>query len=167
MRRLLTLAIFSLTLAVPAALAQNQTYSGGEYGLELPSPTWRIISEPDSIHQYAEFIYGNRNDGYLRIRKEVVEAGSTSSDRASRDQETKLRFLPGYVEGKSEKFSGRLDGVTFSYEFTSGGKPMAGRVYYLQADNRTIYTLYFTGLRDQLTRIRIETDAIARSFHFK
>ena len=41
---------------------------------------------------------------------------------------------------------------------------MAGRVYYLQADNRTVYTLHFTGARDKLLRIRNQTDAISRSF---
>ena len=44
---------------------------------------------------------------------------------------------------------------------------MLGRVYYLQADNRTIYALRFTGLRDKLTRIRNQTDLIARSFKLK
>jgi hypothetical protein len=42
-----------------------------------------------------------------------------------------------------------------------------GRIYYLQIDNRTIYTLRFTGLRDKLMRIRNQTDLIARSFRLK
>jgi hypothetical protein len=78
-----------------------------------------------------------------------------------------LRFLPGFVEGKEEKFSGRLNGVTVSYEFVKTGKPMMGRIYYLQADNRTVYALRFTGLRDKLARIRNQTDLISRSFRLK
>jgi len=106
-------------------------------------------------------------DGYLQIRKEIVDAGTTPSDLAQRDQEQKLRYIPGFVEGKQEPFSGRLNGVTASYEFTKAGKPMMGRIYYLQADNRTIYALRFTGLRDKLARIRNQTDSIARSFKLK
>jgi hypothetical protein len=44
---------------------------------------------------------------------------------------------------------------------------MLGRIYYLQADNRTIYALRFTGLRDRLARIRNQTDLIGRSFKLK
>ena len=44
---------------------------------------------------------------------------------------------------------------------------MLGRVYYLQADNRTIYALRFSGLRDKLSRIRNQTDLIARTFKIK
>jgi hypothetical protein len=54
-----------------------------------------------------------------------------------------------------------------SYEFVRGGKTMLGRTYYLQADNRTIYTLRFTGLKDKLARIRNQTDLIARTFKLK
>ena len=52
-------------------------------------------------------------------------------------------------------------------ELSRDGKLMAGRVYYLQADGRTVYVLHFTGLRDKLQRIQNQTDAIARSFRLK
>ena len=84
-----------------------------------------------------------------------------------RDHDLKLRFFSGYVEGKEENFAGRLKGVTSSYEFTAAGHPMLGRIYYLQADSRTIYVLHFTGARDKLMLIRNQTDAIARSFQLK
>jgi hypothetical protein len=170
MRRLtIFLALAAVFMLVSAAVMAQQTYTGGntDYTLELPSEKWRVIQEPDSLHEHAEFIYGDRNDGFLRIRKEVVEAGTTASDIARRDQDQKLRFQTGYIEGKEEKFAGRLDGVTFGYEYTSGGKAMAGRIYYLQADNRTIYALRFTGLRDRLQLIRNQTDSIARTFRLK
>jgi hypothetical protein len=170
MRRLtIFLALtFIFTLGSLVATAQETfTSDNAGYTLELPSEKWRVIQEPDSLHEHAEFIYGDRNDGYLRIRKEVVEAGTTASNISQRDQDQKLKFQTGYVEGKEEKFAGRLNGVTFAYEYTAGGKAMAGRLYYLQADNRTIYALRFTGLRDRLLQIRNQTDAIARSFRLK
>ena len=84
---------------------------------------------------------------------------STIADFAHHDLDQKTRFLPGYVIGKEEPFTGRLPGMTTSYEFTERGKPMAGRTYHLQADPRTVYVLRFTGLRDKLLRIRNQTDS--------
>ena len=167
MKRVISLTLVFLVFAVQFAAAQ-QTYSHEkvEYTFELPSPTWRSILEPDAAHENPEFVYGDRLDGYLTIRKEIVEAGTTPSQLAERE-EVKLGFLPGFVQGKEEPFNGRLDGVTVSYEFVRTGKPMLGRTYYLQADSRTIYTLRFTGLRDKLSRIRNQTDLIARTFKLK
>jgi len=168
MRRILAFALILIGLATPVALAQ-QLYSHEkvDYSFELPSTTWRAILEPDAAHEHPEFVYGDRLDGFLTIRKEIVDAGITPSELARRDQDLKLRFLPGFVEGKEERFNGRLDGVTISYEFVRTGKPMIGRTYYLQVDNRTIYALRFTGLRDKLNRIRNQTDLIARTFKTK
>lgn len=162
------MAILVLVLASGVVAAQDPYTSGNnEYAVELPSSIWRVVSEADSVHQHMEFVFGDRLDGYLQIRKEVVDAGMTASDVARRDLDQKLRFLPGFVEGKEESFAGRLSGVTVSYEFVRTAKPMMGRIYYLQADNRTIYALRFTGLRDKLSRIRNQTDLIARSFKLK
>jgi hypothetical protein len=150
-----------------AAAQQVFTSDQVEYTLELPSSVWRAISEPDAVHEHAEFVNGDRLDGYLQIRKEAVDAGTTASDLAHRDLDQKLRFFPGFVEGKEEPFKGHFNGVTVSYEFIKTGKPMMGRIYYLQADNRTVYALRFTGLREKLARIRNQTDMIARSFQLK
>ncbi len=172
MRRLnvsLAASILFALAALATASAQTQTFSDDKvnYTLELPSQTWRVVSRPDEMQQRAEFIYGDRLDGYLQVHKEMVEAGVTPSDLASSDKDDKLRFKPGYIDGKEERFAGRLNGVTLSYEYTYSGKPMVGRIYYLQADNRTIYVLHFTGLRDKLSRIRNQTDGIARSLKVK
>jgi len=166
----LKMILMSAVLALSCSLASAQqafTTDKIDYAIELPSTTWRIISEPDAAHEHVEFVYGDRLDGYLQIRKEIVDAGTAPSDLAQRDRDQKFRFLPGFVEGKEDPFSGRLNGVTVSYEFIKTGKPMLGRIYYLQADNRTIYTLRFTGLRDKLARIRNQTDLITRSFKLK
>lgn len=151
-----------------ASVAQ-QAYSHArvDYTFDLPSPTWRSILEPDAAHENPEFVFGDRLDGYLTIRKEIVDAGTTAAQLAERDMDQKLRFLPGFVEGKQDPFNGRLDGVTITYEYTKTGKVMLGRTYYLQVDNRTIYALRFTGLKDKLSRIRNQTDLIARSFKLK
>jgi hypothetical protein len=163
------IAILLLMTAICSLVAAQELFTSDqvEYTIELPSTQWRVISEPDASHGHVEFVYGDRLEGYLQIRKEVVDAGTTPSDLARRDMDQKLRFLPGFVEGKEEPFKGRLSGVTISYEFVKTAKPMVGRIYYLQADNRTIYALRFTGLRDKLARIRNQTDLISRSFKLK
>ena len=161
-------AVLLLALGCSVTIAQQvYTSDNVDYVIELPSTDWRVISEPDAAHERVEFVFGDRLDGHLKIRKEVVAAGTTASDIARRDQDQRLRFLPGFVAGKEEKFAGRTNGVTASFEFIKTGKPMLGRVYYLEADNRTIFALRFTGLRDKLARIRNQTDSIARSFKVK
>ena len=168
MRRRLLFVLVLVGGMMSAAFAQQMyTHDKVEYTFELPSPTWKTILEPDSAHEHPELVYGDRLDGYLTVRKEVVDAETTPSQLAQRDLDQKLRFLPGFLEGKQETFNGRLDGVTVSYEFTRTGKVMLGRTYYLQADNRTIYALRFTGLKDKLSRIRNQTDQIARTFKLK
>lgn len=155
-------------LAASSVIAQTlYTHDKIDYSFELPSATWRSIMEPDAVHEHPEFVYGDRLDGFLTVRKEIVEAGTTPSQVAHRDMDQKLRFLPGFLEGKEDPFNGRLDGVTISYEYTHTGKVMLGRIYYLQADNRTIYALRFTGLKEKLSRIRNQTDLIARTFKLK
>lgn len=168
MRRILAFTLVLFGLMAPVALAQQlYTHDKVDYSFELPSATWKSIMEPDAAHDHPEFVYGDRLDGYLTIRKEIVDAGTTPGELAARDQDLRLRYLPGFVEGKQESFNGRLDGVTMAYEFVRTGKPMLGRTYYLQVDNRTIYALRFTGLRDKLSRIRNQTDLIARTFKIK
>ena len=159
--------LFLLATSGFTAIPAQEVFDGGDYTLELPSATWKAISDSDAVHERAEFVNGDRLEGYLKVRKEVVDAGTTPADVARRDMDQKLRFLPGFVEGKQESFNGRLDGATVSYEFIQTAKPMMGRIYYLQADPRTIYALRFTGLRDKLGRIRNQTDVIARSFKRK
>lgn len=168
MRRTARLVMVLIGLMASIASAQQlYTNEKVDYTFEIPSPGWKVISEPDASHEHAELVYGDRLDGYLQIRREVVDAGTTAAQLAQRDQDLKLRFLPGFVEGKQETFNGRMDGVTISYEFVRTGKPMLGRIYYLQADNRTFYTLRFSGLKDKLARIRNQTDLIARTFKTK
>ena len=169
MRCLTAVIAFALFSASYSTAGAQEVYTNSkvDYSLELPSATWHVIVEPNPAHEHVEFVYGDRLEGYLQIRKEVVDAGTTPSELARLDRDQKLRFVPGFVEGKEETFSGRLNGVTISYEFVKTGKPMMGRIYYLQADNRTIFALRFTGLHDKLARIRNQTDLIARSFKLK
>ena len=171
MRRFIVFAVLFFMLVTAPAIASAQgemfTRANLDYALELPSSAWRAIASSEGANQSSEFVYNDRMDGYLRIRRETVDAGMTTQALAARDQDNRLRFLPGFVEGQTQNFAGRLRGTIMTYEYTTGGRPMSGLVYYLQADNRTIYSLHFTGTSDRLRRIRNQTDNIARSFHLK
>ena len=85
MRRLTIFFALASIFALAAAAQAQETFSSAnaDYTLELPSARWKTMQEPDSLHEHAEFIYGDRNDGYLKIRKEVVEAGTTRGRCAS------------------------------------------------------------------------------------
>src|SRR5439155_10446577 len=87
---------------------QEFSYTNPKAGftIQFPSGTWRNVGEPDDVHQHTEFIYGDRNDGYLRIRKEPLDEGLTVQKFAEREQDQRTRFLPGFVDGKSEAFNG-------------------------------------------------------------
>ena len=159
------LALFALA---SAARAQEPfTSETDDYTLELPTQTWKALPRTDGAHRHTEYVYGDRSDGYLRVRRGVLGGETSLNEFARAEADTKLRFLPGFVVGKEAPFSGRLSGVVSTYEYTNAGKPMAGRVYYLKADERTVFVLHFTGARDRLQRIQNQTDAIARSFRLK
>ena len=96
----------------------------------------------------------------------VVDASTTPSDVVRRRQ-TWDRHLAGYVLTKEESFTGRLSGSKFAYEYTRGGKPMIALIYYLEADNRTIFSLLFRGPRAGMENLRNQADSIARSFRLK
>lgn len=170
MRRLIVTSFFAfIILSSSFALAQGQNFTdvNVDYTLEFPNTTWKLIAKPDNIRAQAEFIYGDRLDGYLRVRKEILDEGVTLSELARRYRDDTLRSRPGYVDGKEERFSGTLSGIISNYEYTLNGKQMVGRIYYLKADNRTAYSLHFTGLREKLNVIRNQTDDIARSLKVK
>lgn len=169
MRTSFILPAFVLALALcSAAAAQTRTYADADegYALELPSPSWAVVQRR-GVRGSTRFVYRDTGgECRLRVRREFVDRGVTPAALAG-EEESELRFLPGYVENGLEPFDGRLRGAVLAYEYSRGGRLMAGRTYYLQADGRTIYILRFTGARELLAQLRGETDAIARSFRLR
>lgn len=173
MRVLNTRAILILLLTSSVVIAgqtRRFTRDDIEYVLELPSPAWQIVSRLD-VHDHPEFIKGNDpSNGYLRLRKILVGQATTTSELFAHDEKWELQRLPGYIicsECDGVEFKGRLNGAVYSYEYVAAGKPIYGRLYYLQVDQRTFYCLRFTVARDKLEAVREEMDLIARSFHLK
>ena len=164
------LVLLLMNSLVLASQARRFTRDDIEYIVDLPSPAWQVVSRVD-VHHHPEFINGNDpSNGYLRLRKILLDQPTSGSELFRRDEKWELQHLPGYVacsECDGVAFEGRLTGVFFSYEYVSGGRRMFGRIYYLQINQRTFYSLRFTVARDKLQAIQDQMDLIARSFHLK
>ena len=171
MRKALLIAtLVCLTSLTASAQSWTFTQDGVEYVLDLPSATWRVASRVD-VHEHVDFVNGsNEVEGYLRLTKILVSSDTTPANLFQSDEKWNLQHLPAYVACSAcsgEAFSGYLSGAAFSYEYISGGRTMAGRVYYLQRDKRTFYALRFTIARAKLQSIREQMDFIARSFRIR
>lgn len=168
MKRFIYSFVFAVSLSLLLALsaaAQSSTFSDKnvEYTFDLPEPIWKMNLKPTEKDPNPEYIYGDRQNGYLRIQKVTVKPTDLLADLV-KETDVKLQFKPGYVAGKDENFAGKLSGKVSNYEYVQSGKNMSGRVYFLKADDTTVYVLHFTGLRDQLRPIRNQIDSIARTF---
>ena len=163
-----------LFLAVCGLFGAVSTYGQGgifsdsnvDYTFDVPDDRWKVTVKPSAAKPNVEYVFIDRNDGHLEVRRLKVANNAILSD-VVRDEEQKLQFLPGYVAGPDENFSGRLRGSIFNFEFVRSGRPMAGRFYFLRANDTTVYVLRFTGFRDKLRSIRNQTDSMGRTFEVK
>ena len=103
----------------------------------------------------------------MRIRRGLVDADVSLAEVVLHQQKSDSVLLRGYVKGNDENFDGRLNGAKYSYEYIKAGKPKAGLIYYLEADNRTIYKLEFIGPPMMVRNLSEETEVIARSFRLR
>ncbi len=167
-RRTILIALVVFAAFPYAAGAQGMSFvnSDVDYSFELPDEKWKMTVKPSATTPNVEYVYGDRTDGHLEVRRLNIPTKAIISDLI-KEEEQKLQFLPGYVAGKEEQFGGFLNGLIFNFEFVRAGRPMSGRFYFLKADEASLYVLRFTGYRDQLRSIRHQTDTIARTFKVK
>ena len=137
-----------------------------DYGFEVPDERWKLTVKPSATSPNVEYVFADRNDGHLEVRRLNVAKDAILGD-VIRGEEQKLQFLPGYIAGRDENFAGRLRGSIFNFEFVRAGRPMSGRFYFLRASDNTVYVLRFTGFRDKLRSIRNQTDSIGRTFDLR
>ena len=163
------IAVIAFAILFPAVVtAQESNFSDPnvDYSFVLPEAGWKMIAKPSATSPNVEYVFNDRREGHLEVRRLTVAKDAYMTD-IMRDEETKLQFMPGYVAGKEENFSGVLRGNVFNYEFARAGRPMLGRFYFLRADDTTVYVLRFTGERDRIKSIKNQTDSIARTFTIK
>jgi len=164
MKRAVRTLVVALAIAAAAAVAPAQE-AGDAYTMDL-SRGWEQTSFVDGAEiRRVEYVYGDRSQGLLKVKRIRAEGGQTLEDVVARDVDGSLKFQPGFVQGRQERFAGgSLTGYLVQFDFTRGGKPMLGRFYYLQGSDATVWVLQFTGDRTTLGEIRNVTDQMARSF---
>jgi hypothetical protein len=169
------IARFASALVVAAALAaggpaaqESAPASQEEYELRQPDDWTKVEYKDGAGVPRVEYVFRDRSDALLKIKRVRVSGGQGPSQLAERDMEQVLRFSPGFVRGKTERVAGGAhEGVMAQYDFVRGGKPMLGRNYYLQGGEGTVWVLQFTGDRATLSELRAVTDRIAREFKQK
>jgi hypothetical protein len=168
-KRLFLLGSMVLLVCASSAFSQGWSFSDAnvDYGFELPDTDWKLTVRPNAASIRSEFVYRDRRDGLLEIRKIASDKSQPMADVINDDEQKHQQFLQGFVAGKIENFAGRLKGSIANFEFVAGGRNMSGRYYFLRADNDTVYVLRFTGPTDGLRSLRVHTDQIARSFRVK
>lgn len=151
-----------------SAAAQNDVFNDPtvDYSFTVPEAKWKMTVKPSATSPNVEYVYGDRFDGHLEVRKMAIAKDSIMTD-VVQDEEQKLQFRPGFVSGKEENFSGKLKGAVYNFEYVAAGRSMSGRFYFLKANETTVYILRFTGQKDSLRSIRNQTDLIARTFGVK
>jgi hypothetical protein len=160
-------AVITLVLLASAStlFAQESVFSDPavNYTFTVPEPRWKMVIKPSATSPNVEYVYGDRLDAHLEVRRLNVAKTALLSDVVE-NEEQKLLFRPGYVAGREENFTGRLRGTIFNFEYVAAGKAMSGRFYFLRSDDNTVYLLRFTGQKEVLRTIRNQVDSIARTF---
>lgn len=163
-------ALLVLTLAVSAsAFGQEDIFNdpNADYTFKLPDERWKMTVKPSTTSPNVEYVFGDRLNGHLEIRKLTVQKAELLSDIVHNTEEQKLAFLPGFIAGRDENFRGKLPGLIFNYDYVKAARSMSGRFYYLRANDTTVYVLRFTGFKDSIRSLRGDTDSIGRTFNLK
>lgn len=163
---LIVIAIALFVAVSPVYAQQNFTDVNVDYNFAVPDAKWKMTVKPSSSSPNVEYVYGDRFDGHLEVRRLTVDKDSLLTDTVE-NEEQKLRFRPGFVAGRQENFTGKLRGSIFNFEYVAAGKNMSGRYYFLRANDTTVYVLRFSGQKDSLRSLQPQTDSIARSFAVK
>ncbi len=157
-----------MSLMAFAGVAQDEVFNDPavDYSFSVPESKWKMTIKPSATSPNVEYVYGDRVDGHLEVRRITVPKDSLMTD-VMQDEEKRLQFRQGFVSSREENFTGKLRGTIYNFEYVAGGRSMAGRFYFLKANDTTIYILRFTGQKDSIRSLRNQTDSIARTFGIK
>lgn len=174
-RYLSLILLFAVSIA-PAAASQSSASDvfadpEGQFTITLPAGWLGIVNTDGLGRKDVSIVFKVRENGLLKVRRADLDSdGADPMAYAQKDERERIRFTPGYDKISLEKFllGGTKSGALLSYDYkNNSGQPFTGRVYYLRADDKTVYVLQFTGRKHILGTLRSHTDAIARSFKAK
>ena len=161
---IVTFITSSLVAPILPSATRDQAYTftnkSVDYVIEFPSSKWRVLPSSGIVSARTRTVVHVRGwrQGKVTRSQKVREPYSTTPSDMVRRRQTWDRHLAGYVLTKEESFTGKLSGSKFAYEYTRGGKPMTALIYYLEADNRTIFSLLFREPRDGMENLRNQAD---------
>jgi hypothetical protein len=137
----------------------------GRYLLTLKEGWEPVVYKDGAGNTVVDVVFENRERGLLQIREKRQDRDATPEEFARREQETSIRFRPGFTAGSIEPFTNKYyPGAVLSFDFTYGGRPKTARYYYLKIDQNSFYVLRFEGAPQVLRTMRNRTDLMARSF---
>lgn len=148
-------------------MIQNQEFQdpNSRFSLILQEGWEPVVYKDGAGNTVVDIVFENREQGLLQIRERRRDQDMTPEEFARREQETSIRFRPGFTRGSLEPFTrGNYEGVALSFDFTYGGRPKTARYYYLKIDRNTFYVLQFEGSPQVLRTMRNRTDLMAQSF---
>jgi hypothetical protein len=161
-------AVGIIAILALSTLGQENVFSDPnvDYSFSIPDAKWKMTAKPSATNPNVEYVYNDRTEVLLEVRKIPVAKDAILSD-VIRDEEQKLQFRPGFVAGKEENFAGRVRGTVFNFEYVAAARNMTGRFYFFRVNPTTVYLLRFTGRKEILLSVRNHTDSIARTFAVK
>lgn len=98
--------VLAVALALVAVPAVVPAQDAGEYMIDLPAG-WERTEYVDGakIHR-VEYVNGDRTRSLLKVRRLRTERGESLDNVVQRDVDGSVKFLPGYFQGRSERFAG-------------------------------------------------------------
>jgi hypothetical protein len=166
-RRIILVAAVVLAATLSVSMPTRAQEASGYEPLTLPSE-WKEFREKNGDVEKVEYIYRDRSDGLLRIKRVTLAADDSIDTVADRELNGSLRYFPDYLFGKKEAFGGgNHAGFFVEFNYTRAKKSFMGRNYYLKGANSTVWVLQFSGNREVLRQMRNVTDQMARGFKEK
>ena len=71
-------------IAVASVLGQAESFSDPnvDYGFDVPDVKWKMTVKPSATSPNVEYVFGDRNDGHLEVRRLKVAKDAVMSDRS-------------------------------------------------------------------------------------
>jgi hypothetical protein len=160
----LPLLIFVTQMVSPAPAQSDREFTDRVRNFKITLVSdWQPLTYSDAVgQQKTNFIFRNRNEGFLIITRENL-SGRSLADCVKNDLgDLELNYACLYI-GKEAFEGGQLSGLRATLCYMDDGRKVVGTFYYLQ-DGNMIWILRFKANPDS-PGIALEiTDKMARSF---
>ena len=162
----IVITIFVVSIFALAQETKIYTDPVDRYQVQL-SGDWREVSSTEGNGQRRLVIVyqGHSDRGELRVRK--VESGGLILDQLlKKEEESSLRYLPGFAKVKNQEVfgGGGFSGKMIEFDFKRYNNAKLARYYYIDDAKGNFWILMFSGETRFIKNVRPDTDKMARSF---